>query len=129
MTSNFWQHCAISSLEIIKKTFWNLWFFFYKNKACFNCETYKHKVLLYRLKLYGLYLLAVKTLCRKVIKSSPRIGQPSVTQFHFLSLLCLSVNLNFWFRHRNDTRLLEIIVKPFLTIQSNIWPIPFIYWI
>ena len=44
MTSNFWQHWAISALEISKKhsaTF----DFFCKNEACVICETQKrHKV-------------------------------------------------------------------------------------
>jgi hypothetical protein len=44
-----------------------------------------------RLKLYGLYLLAVKTLCRKFTKFSPRIGQPTETRFCFLSSLFESV--------------------------------------
>ena len=53
-----------------------------------------------RLKLYGIYLLAVKTLCRKFTKFSPRTGQPTETQFCFLSWLFYLVFLNFWFRHR-----------------------------
>jgi hypothetical protein len=44
----------------------------------------KSKAYSMRLKLYGLYLLAVKTLCRKFTKFGPRIGQPTVTRFCFL---------------------------------------------
>jgi hypothetical protein len=49
-------------------------------------EIIKIKAYSMRLKLYGLYLLAVKTLCRKFTKFSPRIGQPTETrcfQIHF----------------------------------------------
>ena len=65
---------------------------FFLNQTCKAYST--------RLKLYGLYLLAVKTLCRKFTKFSPRIGQPTETRFCFLSWIFYSVKLNFWFRHR-----------------------------
>ena len=57
------------------------------NKALYVTATNRQSVkdITERLILSGLYLLAVKTLCRNFTKSSPRIGQPGGTQFYFLS--------------------------------------------
>jgi hypothetical protein len=50
--SNFWQHCAISTLEISKKKHFAM---FCKNEACVNCETHKrHQVNLVIERLYNL---------------------------------------------------------------------------